>query len=88
MAGAKISLKNAAPGVFFALFGCIIITVVVYRGASFSFPDDNVRGVSISDNPNQGKLQYECAALPLAPSGPFSNEKKLQLMCSAPTAHK
>jgi hypothetical protein len=62
LAGAKVSLKNASPGVVFALFGCIIITVVVYRGSSFSLPDDGPRGASFSDrlpmNPGQGPLAF------------------------------
>jgi hypothetical protein len=74
LAGAKVSLKNAAPGVFFALFGCIVITGVVYRGSSFSFPDDGARGASVFDrlsiNPSPGQLQYTCSASPL----PFSNQ--------------
>jgi hypothetical protein len=44
--GSGFSLKNAAPGVFFALFGCIIVTVVVYRGVEFSFPDDHTSQTS------------------------------------------
>src|SRR5690349_13290744 len=33
------SVKNAAPGTCFALFGCVIIVVMLFQGPTFAVPE-------------------------------------------------
>jgi tetratricopeptide (TPR) repeat protein len=56
-AGFKFVLKNAAPGIFFAAFGAIIISIMIYSGSPELIMEhqDHVSQEAISENNQQAQ---------------------------------
>lgn len=54
--GISFELSSTAPGIFFALFGTVIVVVAIYRGLDFNYSPpspkdlDNARGSSLLAN--------------------------------------
>lgn len=46
----KISLKNAAPGIFFSLFGTVLIVFSVLKGISYSHETPHQEAASTAAN--------------------------------------
>ena len=45
--GMNLSVKNAAPGTCFAVFGCVIIVVMLFRGPGFSVPAKTSQSLTV-----------------------------------------